>query len=417
MCCIGDRPLVSNSLPHSQTKQLKMFRSIAVLLAVAAVASAAVVTATPLNFNYSNTLRFVYYADAASDNTTVAKWDSTCLYCTAYPPASTFQVSVAKYDKLLQSFGYLGRNDQFQEIAIVFRGSTTTRNWITDLVSLKQVPFKYSGKDGALSGKVGMGFQAYYESLRLALTGEALKSLMSTYKTYSVQVIGHSLGGAAASLCAVDLKLRYPAANIHLTTFGEPRTGNGEWARFQNFVLGQGVTRVVNNHDIVPHLPPHFAAPVTITLKNHKQYTLDVFAHECTEVWERPAPLANGSVPTNVTFPGVQNYTQCSCNELSAFPGEDPACSDSLHKLTDFSLMQHNQYMGVNCCKGVNEPASGYISPEEEKKLLFKLWKWIHDHKSFVEETRAVLEESDDGAPAPAAISGGAGHHEPHTEL
>ena len=42
---------------------------------------------------------------------------------------------------------------------------------------------------------------------------------------------GHSLGGALATLAAFDIRRHLQLTNIHVVTFGAPRTGNRAFAR------------------------------------------------------------------------------------------------------------------------------------------------------------------------------------------
>jgi predicted lipase len=37
---------------------------------------------------------------------------------------------------------------------------------------------------------------------------------------------GHSLGGAIASLAALELAKHFPSSQLHVYTFGQPRVGN-----------------------------------------------------------------------------------------------------------------------------------------------------------------------------------------------
>jgi triacylglycerol esterase/lipase EstA (alpha/beta hydrolase family) len=70
----------------------------------------------------------------------------------------------------------------------------------------------------------------------------------------SVTIMGHSLGGALATLCADFLATAgMPIANV--VTFGSPRVGNGKFARGYNEELADLTLRIVNARDPVPHVP------------------------------------------------------------------------------------------------------------------------------------------------------------------
>ena len=86
------------------------------------------------------------------------------------------------------------------------------------------------------------GFGFYFVKLSLRL--------------FFFQVTGHSLGAAMASLCAAEIiKLGYlPADRIKLITFGQPRTGDRDYAVAHDSLMNYSY-RVIHAHDVVPHLP------------------------------------------------------------------------------------------------------------------------------------------------------------------
>lgn len=45
-------------------------------------------------------------------------------------------------------------------------------------------------------------------------------------------VIGHSMGAALATICAMDVKFKAGLSDVHLFTFGSPRVGNDIFASF-----------------------------------------------------------------------------------------------------------------------------------------------------------------------------------------
>ena len=70
---------------------------------------------------------------------------------------------------------------------------------------------------------------------------------------------GHSLGGAVATLCAVDIKTELPSQGrqLFLYTFGSPRLGNDLWSDYVFGLLPDGTyQRVTHWDDIIPHAPP-----------------------------------------------------------------------------------------------------------------------------------------------------------------
>lgn len=71
--------------------------------------------------------------------------------------------------------------------------------------------------------------------------------------------IGHSLGGALATLCAIDFQLSYEDRfDVELFTFGSPRVGNPEFRTLVNQHIPNSY-RIVNGLDAVPGLPPRWS--------------------------------------------------------------------------------------------------------------------------------------------------------------
>ncbi|KAI7878525.1 lipase [Lichtheimia hyalospora FSU 10163] len=131
-------------------------------------------------------------------------------------------------------------------IYVVFRGTSSIRNAITDIVF---APVDYPPVNGA---KVHKGFLDSYNEVQKDLVKE-VEAQVAQYPDYKLTVTGHSLGGATAVLCALDLKDR--GHDVSLYTQGQPRVGT---PAFANYVLDTKIPyqRLVHKRDIVPHLPP-----------------------------------------------------------------------------------------------------------------------------------------------------------------
>jgi hypothetical protein len=85
----------------------------------------------------------------------------------------------------------------------------------------------------------------------------AVQTLLQQRNDLRILVTGHSMGGAMASFCALDLTANYGVKNIQVFTFGQPRIGNPAFAAYysENVPL---TIRVTHSHDVVPHLPPYY---------------------------------------------------------------------------------------------------------------------------------------------------------------
>jgi predicted lipase len=135
-------------------------------------------------------------------------------------------------------------------LILAFRGSEETgiADWIRDLKFLP-ADFAY-GEKGNTTIKVHHGFIEAYNSVR-----EAMFKVAQETPHKQIICTGHSLGGALATLCALDVKYNLPAKVVSTYTFGSPKVGNEAFAKFYDKYVPQ-TYRIVNGVDLVPTLPP-----------------------------------------------------------------------------------------------------------------------------------------------------------------
>jgi hypothetical protein len=266
-----------------------------VLLFLALVAT--VFAAAP--FDTTTAYRFLYYSYAAyCSESSLMKWD--CKFCKDKGTAG-FNITDYFDNKLSDTIGYVGYNHKNKEVVVAFRGSRDLMNWITDLEFWKvDTPF-----DGVPGAFVSSGYYHSYERVRAGIL-KAVVQLRQQYPTYQMYVTGHSLGAALSTLLVTDLGVKQVAPNTIAYTFGCPRVGDLNFSQAAVH-YSQSIWRMVNHHDIVPHLPLRSMG----------------FHHAATEVWE------NDKV-----------YKVCDDS------GEDPHCSDSI--LAPLSAYDHTHYMGVD---------------------------------------------------------------------
>ncbi|KAM4059436.1 lipase (class 3) domain-containing protein [Hirsutella rhossiliensis] len=160
-------------------------------------------------------------------------------------------------------------------ILVAFRGTYSITNTVVDLSTIPQQYVPYPSPDDGDEGPPGkpkhecanctahMGFLQSWRSARKVVLPE-LKALKAKYPSLPIHLVGHSLGGAVACLAALELRLLLGWDDVLVTTFGEPRVGNYQLARFVDKVFGlDGVAdpeslsyrRVTHNDDPVPLLP------------------------------------------------------------------------------------------------------------------------------------------------------------------
>jgi predicted lipase len=146
--------------------------------------------------------------------------------------------------------------DQAGNAVIAIRGTEGILEWIHDAEFL-QVPCPFL----VGAGHTEDGFTAMYESLRTGAAANspsvvsALATLQCPRPVSSMTICGHSLGGALATLLALDVAANTAFKNPAVYTYGSPRTGDSLFASTFDQVV-QNSYRVANRLDIVPTLPP-----------------------------------------------------------------------------------------------------------------------------------------------------------------
>lgn len=109
-----------------------------------------------------------------------------------------------------------------EEIYVVFRGTDKGIDWINNFQFRQQI-YPY-GDDSTTNVRFHRGFMAAYFSVRDRLREEVAKHPKST-----IIVTGHSLGGAVATIAALDVQYnltQHTSQPLNLYTFGAPRVGN-----------------------------------------------------------------------------------------------------------------------------------------------------------------------------------------------
>lgn len=134
------------------------------------------------------------------------------------------------------------------ELYIVFRGSDSIQDWIFNFMFLSRKVFPYGNRTTKIRLHSGFYFRYYY------FIRSTIHCRINTRKYSKVYVIGHSLGGAMAQLCAVDIDYNFDVP-IECITLGSPKVGNKAFVESYNNRVPDTIN-YVNDSDIVPMLPP-----------------------------------------------------------------------------------------------------------------------------------------------------------------
>ena len=213
-------------------------------------------------------------------------------------PAKGFIVKDTLYDYKSDLEGYIGILDSTKTIHVVFRGSSSVRNWIDDF-EIKKVKYDTFPECNC---EIHYGF---YNAI-LHLKDQTINTIKKLIKKYNYKVIcnGHSLGAITSQIMCMELEAIGIKTSVY--NYGQPRGGDKNYAQFSNNII-KDYYRFTHYKDIVPHIPP-------IELG---------YYHSCGEIYENNDGL----------------LYECSNNVC-----EDPNCSDQF-KLYETNFDNHEIYL------------------------------------------------------------------------
>jgi len=171
-----------------------------------------------------------------------------------YKLCSTFTGNAFGQQK--EAFGFILESDQ--ELIVAFRGSASHMDAISDLEA-HQIDCPW----GMQAGKTHYGFTAIYQTIR----DQILPVLQRCPSHKRLILTGHSLGGALATLCALDLAINTKFKPATVYTYGAPRVGDPKFAALFNSILLDS-HRIMIASDVVPLVPP----PIYKTPLSEKVY-------------------------------------------------------------------------------------------------------------------------------------------------
>jgi predicted lipase len=149
----------------------------------------------------------------------------------------------AKTDEVRLPVGFVAQ--KAGTLYVIFRGTKTPHEWMSNLKT-KPVPH-FIGD----FGHVHEGFLSVYSDLR----GQIAESVHRCQGARTIFVAGHSLGGAFATLAALDLDPISGDKVRAVYTFGSPRVGDRIFVEAFNRRFGNKSFRIANSSDIVTELP------------------------------------------------------------------------------------------------------------------------------------------------------------------
>ncbi|KAK5149368.1 hypothetical protein LTR04_007142 [Oleoguttula sp. CCFEE 6159] len=178
---------------------------------------------------------------------------------------------------LSDSCGYvaLSHPPSAPRIIVAFRGTYSIANTIADLSTVPQQYVPYPGNDdqpptsdtsspdACANCTVHSGFLSSWRNTRSHIL-PSLEAAITSYPTYQLTVVGHSLGGAVAALASLDFHARGWSPRV--TTFGEPRIGNAALMTYidQRFQTPNNATSSGDLYEMAYHRVTHVDDPVPL---------------------------------------------------------------------------------------------------------------------------------------------------------
>lgn len=177
--------------------------------------------------------------------------------------------------------GYLAIDSVKKRIMLVFRGTSSTRDWLSNVnffpAIYKPISFEYypenflepASTPSCYNCHVHRGFYRVLKTSLVSVLHGTIK-VLEEFPDYEFIIIGHSLGGALATLIGMEFQLMdYKPVVV---TFAAPKIGNKPLAHFfdthfkteevaefidENCDFELGLIRVTHLGDIVPNLVPN----------------------------------------------------------------------------------------------------------------------------------------------------------------
>ncbi|KAF8757630.1 Alpha beta-hydrolase [Rhizoctonia solani] len=153
-------------------------------------------------------------------------------------------------------------------VVVGHQGPTRSTSLLTDAEVVRDNLSSSLFPGVSSSVKVHDGFmKAQAATATTILAG--VKSLLSAHSATKVLAIGHSLGGAIATLDALYFRINLPpTVSIKAVTFGLPRVGNQAFADLIDSQITD-FSYVTNEKDLVPILPGRFLGYVHSSGEKH----------------------------------------------------------------------------------------------------------------------------------------------------
>lgn len=197
------------------------------------------------------------------------------------------------YSSNSHTFGYTGYDTATNRIVVAFRGTNgpDLANWSTNFDG-KLTPYPFLP-----TGKAHNGFLSAFKEVQEQMRAN-LRELQKNHLSASYLITGHSLGGALATLAALDIyfELAIPPSRIEVYTFGQPRAVDDVLSNEMMALFPDNFHRVTHYDDAVVHIPIRYQG----------------FKHVGEEIWYPDADFTKGKFKVCSNEYGKDENVNCS---------------------------------------------------------------------------------------------------------
>uniref|UniRef100_A0A7S0VBB5 Fungal lipase-type domain-containing protein n=1 Tax=Polytomella parva TaxID=51329 RepID=A0A7S0VBB5_9CHLO len=238
--------------------------------------------------------------------------------CTRCGTVSGFEVFSVFWDEIWDLGAFLGYDAASNSIITSFRGTDSSNwsNWVENMKSWRTN--QMYPVDNSTQAMIHSGFWTLWSQFKPNVTA-AMAAALERHPGSKLIAVGHSMGGAVAQLCALDMKFQFNLTDVRSYTYGAPRVGNWAYALlYANYMTRSW--RFTHDRDVVPSVPLQVMG----------------FHHVAREAWIVDMATRDGT---------YINQKVLMCDDT----GEDPSCHNSACLLRICtSVADHLFYLGIH---------------------------------------------------------------------
>lgn len=137
-------------------------------------------------------------------------------------------------------------DDKEEKIRMLFQPTTTNKDWFINFAGFIPV-FKFPLF-------FCWGWKKVFDGCKNLIMSELIRNI-NQYSNYTVEICGHSYGGAISTIAGIEL-YKQTKIRANIITFGSPRPLFFLWSKFVSRLYLGNVKYYAHRSDIVTYCPP-----------------------------------------------------------------------------------------------------------------------------------------------------------------